>query len=245
MPGWLLADDVVRKRIVVAAMRYLAQAASKVDSWLGGQRNSPERSVAALRALLLLRQVDTIAYRALPTTIWKKWAPVIVGLPRHGVVDNCPDAQAMTRDTLANAPTEFIGAVVAMIQAEKTSGRSVAVRPNSASRFDILRDLEGCWDDETLKIALFQELTAPDLTSSEYAALLDALLKVEFEPAIEHAVAALGAPDRDAVVIATVILNRAPVRAWPALWTRLTQNDDLARAMLLQAAGQFRLGTPF
>ena len=112
-------------------------------------------------------------------------------------------------------------------------------------RFYILRDLEGCWDDEALKTAIFQELTAPDLTSAEYAALLDALIEVEFEPAIEHAVAALGSPDRDALEIAKVILERAPVRAWPALWARLTQDDELARAVLLYAAGQFHLATPF
>jgi hypothetical protein len=151
----------------------------------------------------------------------------------------------VTRDALAKAPAEFIGAVVAMIQSEKALGRSVAGHPNGALRFYILRDLEGCWDDEALKTAIFQELTSPDLTSAEYAALLNALLKVKFEPAIEHAVAALGAPDRDALEIAKVILEGAPVRAWPALWARLTQDDEFARAVLLYAAGQFRLERPF
>ena len=193
MPGWLSADEVVRERIVAGATPYLAHAESQVNSWLGREPISPKRSdLAALRAFLLLRQADSIAYEALPTTIWQKWAPVIVGLPRHGVVDNCPDAQAMTRDALTKAPAEFIGAVVAMIQAEKALGRSAAGHPNSALRFYILRDLEGCWDDDALKTAIFQELTAPDLTADEYAALLEALIEVEFEPAIEHAVAALG-----------------------------------------------------
>ena len=243
MPGWLSADEPVRERIVAVAAPYLAQAESQVNSWLGRQPISPKRSdLAALRAFLLLRQADITAYEALPTTIWQKWAPVIVGLPRHGVVDNCPDARTMTRDALAKAPEEFIGAVVAMIQVEKALGRSAAGHPNSALRFYILRDLEGCWDDEALKTAIFQELTAPDLTSSECAALLNALLEVEFEPAIEHAVASLGAPDLE---IAKVILERAPVRAWPALWARLTQDDELACAILLYAAGQFHLDPPF
>jgi hypothetical protein len=193
MPGWLSADEAVRERIVAVAAPYLAQAESQVDSWLGRQPISPKRSdLAALRAFLLLRQADITAYQALPTTTWQKWAPVIVGLPRHGVVDNCPDAQTMTRDALARAPEEFIGTVVAMIQAEKALGQSAAGHPNSALRFYILRDLERCWDDEALKTAIFRELTAPDLTSAEYAVLLNALLEVEFEPAIEHTVA--GAP---------------------------------------------------
>ena len=246
MPGWLSADEVVRERIVAGATPYLAHAERQVDSWLGREPISPKRSdLAALRAFLLLRQADSITYEALPTTIWQKWAPVIVGLPRHGVVDNCPDAQAMTLDALTKAPAEFIGAVVAMIQAEKALGRSAAGHPNSALRFYILRDLEGCWDDDALKTAMFQELTAPDLTADEYAALLEALIEVEFEPAIEHAVAVLKSPDRDALEIAKVILERAPVRAWPALWARLTQDDELARAVLLYAARHFSLATPF
>ena len=68
---------------------------------------------------------------------------------------------------------------------------------------------------------------------------------MEFEPAIEHAVAALGSPDRDALEIAKVILERAPVRAWPALWARPTQDDELARAVFLYAARHFSLATPF
>ena len=46
--------------------------------------------------------------------------------------------------------------------------------------------------DEALKTAIFRELTEPDLTPLEYAALLDALLEAGFEPAIEHAVVQLG-----------------------------------------------------
>ena len=246
MPGWISADEAVRQRIVAGATPYLLQAESQVDSWLGRQPTSFKRSdIAALRALLLLRRADPALYEALPTAIWQKWAPVIVGLPRRSVVGDCPDATVMTRDALAKAPAEFIGAVVAMIRAEKAQERSAPGQPNIALRFYILRDLDGCWDDEALKAAIFQELTAPDLKSAEYAALLSALLNVEFGPAIEHAVAALGSPDRDALEIAKVILECAPVRAWPALWAKLTLDDELARAVLAYAAGQFHLGTPF
>jgi hypothetical protein len=246
MPGWLSADEVVRERIVALATPYLAQAESQADSWLGHQPISPKRSdVAALRALLLLRQAVPAAYQVLPLTIWQKWVPVIVGLPRHGVVDNCPDAQAVTRDALIKAPTEFIRTVVAMIQGEKALGRSDAEHPNSALRFYILRDLEGCWDDEALKTAIFQELIAPDLTPAEHAELLNALLEVEFEPAIDHAVAMLSHPDRDVPQIAKVLLEHAPVRAWPALWARLMQDAELARAVFLGAARHFSLATPF
>jgi hypothetical protein len=246
MPGWLSANEGVRERIVAWATPYLAQAESQVDSWLGRQPLSPKRSdVAALRALLLLRQVVPAAYETLPTAIWQKWAPVIVGLPRRGVVDTCPEALAVTRDALTKAPMEFIRTVVAVIKVEKALGRAAAEHPSSALRFYIIRDLEGCWHDEALKTAIFQEMTAPDLTSAEHVELLNALLEVGFEPAIDHAVAMLSHPDRDVPQIANALLEHAPIRAWPALWARLTHDTELARAVLLRAARHFSLATPF
>ncbi len=246
MPGWLSTDDPIRDRIVATAVPYLTYAESQFDTWIGRQPISPKRSdLAALRAFLLLRQSAPAAYDVLPPSVWQKWAPVIVGLPRHGIVDNCPDALVVTRDALRKAPTEFIGAVAAMIGAEKALERSPAGHPNGVLRFYILRDLEGCWDDDALKTAIFRELTEPDLTPAEYAALLDALLEAGFEPAIEHAVIQLGAPERDTLKITEVLLNRTPVRAWAALWARLVQDDELARVILLHAAGQFQLSAPF
>jgi hypothetical protein len=59
MPGWVSTDKATRERIVAGAAVYLSVAESQVDSWLGRQPISPKGSdLAALRALLLLRQVD-------------------------------------------------------------------------------------------------------------------------------------------------------------------------------------------
>lgn len=246
MPGWLSAEESIRTRIVAGAAPYLALAESEVDSWLGRQPLPLHRvDLAALRAFLLLRQTDPYAYGALSAEIWQKWAPVIVGLPRHGVVDKYPDAQAVTQDALAKAPFEFIGAVMEMIHAEKARVRSSSGQTNGALRFHFLQDLAGCWENEAFKVAVFQEMTASDLSPAEYSALLNALLGAGFEPALEHAVTTLSTSGEINVEITKVLLERAPLRAWPALWTRLRQDDEMARAILLNAAGQFRLETPF
>ena len=79
----------------------------------------------------------------------------------------------MTRDALAKAPAEFIGTVVKMIHAEKALERSAEGHPNSALRFYILRDLEGCWDDEALKTAIFQELMSLSTQSDVFSAVFD------------------------------------------------------------------------
>ena len=127
---------------------------------------------------------------------------------------------------------------------EKALERSAAGHPNSALRFYILRDLEGCWDDEGLKTAIFEEMIAPDLTPAEYAAAPGRAawggVRTRHRPC-----SALSEPDRDVPPIAKVILARAPVGVWPALWARLAQDDELARAILLYAAGQFHFARRF
>lgn len=246
MPGWRSADESIRKRIVATTAAYLANAESQADSWLGRQPLPLNRiDLAALRGLLLLHEQDPAVYAALPAAIWQKWAPTIVGLPRHGVVDKSPDALAVTRDALAKAPAEFIGTVVALIRGEKALERSPYGHPNSGLRFHILRDLEGCWDDEGLKAALYAEMVAPDVTPAEYAVLLGALLRAGFKPAIDQAAGALSTGGSDALPIAQVLLERMSPGVWPAMWAKLSANDDLARAILLYAAGQFSLATPF
>jgi hypothetical protein len=246
MPGWQSAADVTRKRIVATAPAYLANAESQTDSWFGRQPLTLNRiDLAALRALVLLHEQDRAAYSALPTSIWQKWAKVIVGLPRHGVVDKFPQALAVTQDALARAPAEFVGAVVELIRREKVLERSEAGHPNNGLRFHLLRDLEGCWEDEGLKRAIYGEMIAPDTTSAEYAVLLSALLAVGFQPAVDHVASILSTGGNGVLPIAKVLLDPMPPSVWPALWAKLVEDDDLARAIFLYAAGQFSLATPF
>ena len=88
MPGWVAADDEIRRRITVAARRYLTDADTSVKLWLG-QNPTPiyRDDIAALRAFILLRQASPDVYSHLPPAAWEKWAPTIMGTPserRHG-----------------------------------------------------------------------------------------------------------------------------------------------------------------
>lgn len=248
MPGWLTADQSIRSRIVATAARYLDDADTSADLWLG-QAPMPLRpnDIAAMRSLILLHQAAPDDYEKIPTAAWEKWAPVIVGLPRMGVADGSTEISAILRDALTKAPATFIATVKKMISIEK--GRSSALTqppaPNSLPPLLILRDLEGCWTHQGLKDALFEEMQAPDLNHQQYAALLDALLKAEFEPAVDHAVARIGELNETTLAIANVLLRRVPARAWPVLWPKLVANDELARALLTHAANRTYDAAPF
>ncbi|WP_156971161.1 NACHT domain-containing protein [Beijerinckia mobilis] len=250
MPGWGDANEPLRHRIVVSAERYLIEAETSIDDWLGHNPMPIFRSdVAGLRAFILLKQESPEDYDRITKEIWQKWAPVIVGLPRHAVIDHSPDIAHILADALRHAPAEFVGAVRTIIRHERDRIRALDVTPSPGSPFFILHDLDGCWNNGLLKDAIYDELRNPDNTPEEFTALLDTLLKAGVEQALDCAVdllAELGPSTRDrSLAIADVLLRRAAARAWPVLWATIVSDDDFARNVLSHVAEHFSFGTPF
>ena len=248
MPGWVSAEEATRRRIVATAKSYLTDAQSSVDLWFG-KNPMPLHSndLSAVRAFILLRQQSPDGYAAIPQAAWEKWAPVIVGLRLPLEDDPSGEKRGLVRDALTKAPAAFVLAVRKMLHMEKAQARasSDAQALSVAHPFLFLPDLEGCWDNEGLKVVLFDEMQASDLRPAEYAALVDALLKAGYEPAVENAVARIDLLDESTIAIADVLLRQAPGPVWPLLWPKLLADDALARAVLTRAAGSFYHSTAF
>ena len=248
MPGWLAASDADRRRIIATATRYLSEAETSAHLWFGHQPMPLQRNdLAAMRAFILLIQMAPDDYAQIPAAAWDKWTPVIVGLPRMGVVDGSNEIATILHDALTKAPASFIASVRALISMDKdrTRASTEPPMPNGLPSLFILRDLEGCWVDQGLKDAVFEEMQASDLSPAEYAALLDALLKANYEPAAEHAVARISGFPEGTLTIADVLLRGEPARVWPVLWPRLVADEDFARALLTQAAASAYHTAPF
>ena len=250
MPGWNEADDTVRSRIVVAAERYLAEAETSIDAWLGREPMPLYRNdIAGLRAFILLKQMSSEAYARIADATWRKWAPVIVGLPRRTVTGKSPEIAEILIDARNRAPVEFVAAVRRIIRSERERMRALGAAPPVGSPFIILNDLNGCWHSDLLRDAILEELHRPDNTPAEYAAFLDPLLEAGVESALDHALALLAASEPStrahSVAIAEVLLRRAAIRAWPALRTTMESDDDFARQVLLQVASRFDFAKPF
>lgn len=203
--------------------------------------------LAALRAFILLRQVAPDAYGRIPLAMWEKWTPALVALPRQGATDGAADLDEVLRDAFSRAPAIAVGTVTRIIRIEKERVRTSSDNSGQSSGppFLVLRDLRGCWHDENLKIAIFEELKAVDIRLAEFVALLEPLAAAGFEPAIEHGVARLGELGPGTIEIADLLLRCAPVRVWPALQAMLAKHDELARELLLHAAAHYSLATPF
>jgi hypothetical protein len=248
-PSWKEADQDIRDRIVAGAAQYLASAEISVDEWLGRWPMPICReAVAGLRALLLLKQLSPEGYARLETDIWRKWAPVIVGLPRGNEAKGSSELNTVLLDALDHAPEEFVSAVRTIIRLEREEVRKSG-NESGRSFFTIVNNLFGCWNNDPLRDAISAELRDPDNTPAEYAVLLDALLEAGVESALEYALELLdevnaSTHERD-IAIVDVLLRRAPARSWPTIQAAMGADDELARKLVARVASHFEFGTPF
>src|SRR4029077_2533049 len=123
MPGWITADEVTRQQIVIAAQKYLIDVQPQVRRWLG-TNNYPHGDLSAYRALVLLRDVDPEAYEHLDLTVWVKWAPVVVAVPKETGTENGKYYDSIAADASAKAPAEFARTVRWLIRAERRRSRA-------------------------------------------------------------------------------------------------------------------------
>jgi hypothetical protein len=250
MPGWSDSDESVRRRIVASAERHLAEAETSIDAWLGHEPMPIyHNAIAGLRAFILLKQVSPEGYARIADGTWRKWVPVIVGLPRRLVVDESPEIARILVDALRHAPVEFVAAVRTIIRLERERIHAPGATPNPGPPFFILRDLDGAWHHSPLKDATLDELRNPGNTPAEYAAFLEVLLEAGVEPALGHALGLLADPGPAArarsLAVADVLVRREAVRSWPALRTAMESDDEFAREALLRVARHYSFDRPF
>ena len=250
MPGWGEADESLRHRIIASAERYLAEAETDTDAWLGCEPMPIYgNAFGGLRAFILLKQMSPEGYARIADETWRKWAPVIVGLPRRIVTDKSPELVEILADALSHAPEEFLTTVRTTIRLERERRRAPDTTKSPEPIFFILRDLDGCWHHPLIKDAILEELHNPANMPAEYAAFLEVLLEAGVEPAFDHALGLLA--DSTAVTrprtlaIADVLLRQTPVRSWPALRTTMDSDDEFAREALLRVATHHSLAEPF
>ena len=249
MPGWADADEALRERIAAAAEGYLAAAETSVDAWLGRNPMTIHwNDVAGMRAFILLQQVSPEGYGRVSDDTWRKWAPMIVGLPRRTEIDKSPEIAQILTDALSHAPAEFVAAVRTIIRLERERMRAPGAPPPLAPFF-ILQDLDGCWLHPLLREAISDELRNPDNSPAEYSAFLEASLEAGIDGALDHALGLLAEPGPTArarrIAITDVLLRCAPLPSWPTLWAAMQSDDGFAREALLRVASHFSFARPF
>lgn len=250
MPGWIAADELTRQRILSAADAYLTVGETSFDEWIRINKLFLN-DLAAYRAFILLKALESAIYQSIPVATWQKWAPAIAGLPKSTGSERPKLHVEVVADALTEAPAEFVGAIKKIMNSERADVSKAD--PNAAvargTSFYVLRELEGCWDSEPLKQGLFAELCDTANSQEQFRTILELLLTAGFIPARDHAIALLNQePPLDQqrmLVIASVLASRCAADAWSAIWARISRDAAFAHALFLDLALSYRFDASF
>jgi hypothetical protein len=247
MPGWEGANEETRSRIVTAGKHFLENAKPRIEGWIG--TNSYTHSdMSAYRAFVLLREVARETYDQLDDDVWRKWAPVIVAVPKETGTVRGKFHDDLVADAAGRAPLEFARTVQRLIRSERRLARAQPQpQPAQILPFLILRTLDKCWDSSALKEVIYTELNNRNNSPAQCEALLEPLLKASFEPAREFATHLLtmrrvraARPRPYAQVAATQLLVYCTAQSWPVVWRCICADRTFGHDVFLKIAHEYR-----
>jgi hypothetical protein len=252
MRGWATAEEETRRRIVIAAKKYLEDGKPRVGKWLGTSSYN-HSDFSAYRAFVLLREVDRGIYDHLGERVWAKWAPVVVAVPKETGTVEGKFHDAIAADALAKAPGEFAGTVQRLIRGGRRRDRAQSQpQPPGMIPFLILRTLDECWSSPTLQNVVYTELKNRKNSPAQCEALLEPLLRVGFAPAREFAMRLLTTRRRRAVHLrsyaqaaATQLLVHCAAQCWPVIWQHISTDRPFGSDLFLKIAHEYRHDSTF
>ena len=246
-PGWREADEPLRARIISAARQFLESAESTVSQWIGANRVNFS-DLAAYRALVLLKELAPDIYKAMDRSIWRKWASLVVGVPRDGGSEAGKVHDEITADATHSAAVEIAAAVISLVQSEKERQRSAAqAQPEAMPSFFFLHQLSSAPENPDLWAGLLNELSDEKNTPQQIAALLAFLLKAGVAEAREQGMRLFepwpGPPERreHALETAAGLIEFAGLAVWSRLWPIIVADPDFGRELFLRIAHRHRL----
>jgi hypothetical protein len=245
MPGWIAADEETRSRIVNGTKKLLEDAEPQIEEWIG-TNSSNHSDLSAYRSLVLLREVAGGIYDQLDDIVWRKWAPVVVAVPKETGTEAGKFHDDIAADAVAKAPAEFTRTVIRLIRIERRRARAQP-EPNQITPFFILRTLDKCWGNSSLQDVIYAELRNRNNSPAQYEALLEPLLRAGYEPAREFAKRRLTARNLrearfrpDALAAATQLLIHYAAMSWPIVWQRISADSMFGHDLCLKIAHEYR-----
>ena len=163
LPGWLSADETIRKRIVVAAERFVLSQPLDSSDWLG----TGEFSLLVLSgysALALLLKMKPSIIDGLTADQIGKWCPIILTFPFSG-----DESYRAVKDKLLNiayrkSPLAVLDKAKILIEKEIEKGE----------RIGTATELNGVWDERIANI-LLQYAKSSEIKPKSMGSLLSIL----------------------------------------------------------------------
>ncbi|MEQ8188447.1 MAG: hypothetical protein ABRQ39_10810 [Candidatus Eremiobacterota bacterium] len=254
LPGWEMADEITRKRIIDAAKIYILSQDPEIDTWFN--KNIIHRpAYAGYRALILLFHETPEYLSTLPAEVWGKWSSIIISYPYYDYpVPISPQGQDSNYNTndkdvhreivklaYQYAPDDIMKYLISMIDREnKESPHKNFIVSN------FLDKIKYCWHDKYLKNALLEKAKDKNLEQKTLADLLTELLKNNVKGAREFAetlISPLPSAPMEysrAIVAAGLLIFHTDDAGWSVVWPAIKENPEFGRKVMFSFLNNHR-----
>jgi hypothetical protein len=164
-------DEQTRERIIKAGRPFILQQESKPEIWLGKSKTYFP-ALAGYRALKIYFEREENFIHGLGKEIWKKWAPIIVGMP---LISNDPENSKLITIAYMNAPEEIIQTLDVLIDEEE----------QRHGRLFSLGLLDGCVDEKMTQF-LLSKAKKPGFKADAAGDILGFLIKHKDQSAKDY-----------------------------------------------------------
>lgn len=236
-PGWQDADQGIRGRMLAAAKHYIMTHDPKPEQWLG-KRVHYWPAIGGYRGFFLLWTLATGWVEALPSDVWQRWAPAILGFPPEFRESSTTELhRRLVGIAYRHAPNETLATLDILVDEESRRGDEVF----------ITRELAHCWDAR-LGSFLFMKAQDSCLKPEFFGSLLRDLLEHRVAAAREYAASLLTLPlpnrgkaRKRAQLAAQGLFRQVEDAGWPILEPVFHDDPAFGYKVVLGAAS--RMGT--
>jgi predicted NACHT family NTPase len=222
LSGWQEAEEVTRRRIIEGAKQYIQQKSNINYDWIG-TNNFDRPALAGFRALQLLIKERLDFLDTVSSSIWKKWASVIVASPSYNHYgDNYLEVITLT---YKNAPQESIDTLLRLIEQENRQYDYISV----------IHRFEKCWD-QRLKDALLKKVKTSSLKPKCIGQLLEELLKHESLEArvftislISYPLSSIEQENEKTLIASRILVENSDPSSWVSIWMLIQQDVSFGR----------------
>lgn len=236
LPVWRMTTPEDKQRLTEAAKKYLLEAKSQPNKWLGKNNLMWRPAYAGYRALRLLQDTESAYLAALSVENWKNWASIVVAYPFQNEVSVAEAQAKLLQIAYKNAPDEVVRVVLVLITKENKSDGYLSV----------LTSLRYCWDDR-LRRELTKKLQTGKLKPHSMGQLLSELLAHDAPEAKHYAERRIRAKstssvatERGAIAARALVLN-AEDAGWNIIWPRIQKDRRFGRQLIESIAGSLQV----
>lgn len=225
LPGWSVAEQATKSKIIDSAKLYLLNKDCNQEKWLG-KNIIYFPAIAGYRAFLLLMKFDFAFVESLDTTVWERWAPIILEC-----TDDTSENQEIVDRLFAmayeKARSETLTSLTKMIEKES----------RDLGHIFVTRKVDKVWDD-AIKDNLLFELKGRKLKPADFRILLDALLSHDVQEAKEIAkalVANIGSKETNVelrIVAAQALMRYCDSISWNTVWKAIKTDNEFGRKVI-------------